>query len=183
MTFRAAISVLICALFLGACGGDDEPSQAIDYDKALAGAPPELADLYARGNELIPGGRDAFADELAKLRGYPVVANFWASWCLPCREEFPEFQAAAAEHGKRIAFIGVNTEDFDDAARTFLEDYPLPYPSVTDPDKEVQKDLGLVGLPGTAFYDEAGELLYLKQGPYTDEAQLQADIAKYAEPS
>ena len=60
-----------------------------------------------------------------------------------------------------------------------LDELPLPYPSVTDPDQQIKKELGLRGLPGTAFYDEEGELVYLKQGPYTSEAELNADIDKY----
>lgn len=169
----------VVVLALGGCGDDPQP-QTIDYSTALAEAPDELAALYERGDELIPGGIDAFEEQLGRLRGHPVVANVWASWCGPCREEFPEFQAAAAEFGTEVAFLGVDTEDNDDAARTFLDEYPLPYPSITDPDREVGDELRLVGLPGTAFYDERGELLYLKQGPYRSQEELFADITRYA---
>jgi thiol-disulfide isomerase/thioredoxin len=180
---KIAFLLLACVVLLACCGGcgEDEPeSRAIDYEKALADAPPALAKLYSEGDALIPGGGDAFEQQLAELRGHPVVANLWASWCIPCRDEFPEFQEAAARFGDRVAFIGINTEDFDDAAATFLEDYPVPYPSVTDPEKDVQKDVGLVGLPGTAFYDPEGELVHLKQGPYSSLEELTADIQRYA---
>lgn len=165
--------------------GDDAGAQgpesvAVDYERALAGAPPALAALYARGDALIDGGPEALEAELAKLDGHPVVVNVWASWCGPCREEFPYFQSLAAKRGDRVAFLGVDSQDADAAAETFLADYPLPYPSVTDPDKEVQNELGLVGLPGTAFYDSAGELAHLKHGPYLSEADLAADIDRYA---
>jgi thiol-disulfide isomerase/thioredoxin len=182
--FAFLLLVCVLALALAGCGGSgsDEggESQAIDYDEALADAPPKLAALYAQGDELIPGGRDAFEDELGRLRGYPVVANLWASWCIPCRDEFPEFQRAAARYGDRVAFLGVNTQDTDPAAETFLEDFPLPYPSVTDPDQEVKEDVDLVGLPGTAFYDRKGELIHLKQGPYQSLDELTGDIERYA---
>ena len=119
------------------------------------------------GDALIPGGLDAYEAELAKLEGHPVVVNLWASWCGPCRAEFPLFQRAAAEYGDRVAFLGVDSLDTDPAAETFLEQFPVPYPSVTDPDREIWDELRLRGLPGTAFYAADGELEYLRNGPYT----------------
>ena len=71
------------------------------------------------------------------MKGYPVVVNQWASWCGPCRAEFPWFQNASAKYGKKVAFLGVDSQDSDDAAKTFLGEYPVPYPSYTDPDKEI----------------------------------------------
>ena len=156
-------------------------SKAVDYDAALAGAPPALAKLYANGDEIIEGGVDEINRKLAEVRGHPAVVNVWASWCGPCRFEFPQFQAASAEHGDRVAFLGVDTEDPVDAANDFLDDFPLPYPSVSDPDSDYYKrDLDSIALPSTAFYDAGGNLLLVKQGPYGSEAELNADIERYA---
>jgi cytochrome c biogenesis protein CcmG/thiol:disulfide interchange protein DsbE len=172
---------------LAACGGGDDSgagnpeSEAIDYQKALANAPPALAKLYANGDEIIDGGVDELHSQLAKLRGHPVVVNVWASWCGPCRFEFPDFQAVSAERGDRVAFLGVDTDDSVEAANDFLAELPLPYPSVSDPDSDYYRgELDVVALPSTAFYDSAGELQYVKQGPYTSEEALNADIDKYA---
>ena len=71
------------------------------------------------------------------------------------------------------------SQDAPAAAEDFLAQLPLPYPSVSDPDAEIKDDLGIVGLPGTAFYDSEGELVHLKQGPYTSQEQLNADIDSY----
>lgn len=155
-------------------------SQATDYAKALAGAPPALARLYVNGDDLIDGGADELHAQLAQLEGYPVVVNVWASWCGPCRLEFPYLQKVAAARGDEVAFIGVDAFDDPAAARTFLDQLPLPYPSVSDPDEEVKKELRLRGYPGTAFYDSVGKLTYVKQGPYSSAAELDADIDKYA---
>jgi len=156
-------------------------SAASDYEEALADAPPPLAALYEQGDAIIDGGLDGYEAQLTDLRGHPVVVNFWASWCGPCRFEFPFFQSLAAERGTEVAFVGVDSDDAPAAAETFLEDFPLPFPSFGDPDKQIFDELSLRGLPATAFYDSGGELAFLKQGPYESEADLAADIERYAQ--
>jgi thiol-disulfide isomerase/thioredoxin len=178
----ALVAVAVASLMpLAGCGLDDEGSAGHpDYEKALAGAPPRLAALHAQANRLIPGGVEAYERRIAALRGFPVVVNVWASWCGPCRFEFPAFQDLSARYGKQVAFLGIDSEDSDDAARTFLREEPVPYPSYTDPDKEIAESIGAdLGLPDTAFYDRTGELVHLKQGPYDDHAELRADIERF----
>jgi thiol-disulfide isomerase/thioredoxin len=176
--------VLLAALAASGCGssqGSDYGGEHPNYSRALAGSPPPLAALHRQADRLLPGGRSAYEDRIAELRGYPVVVNVWASWCGPCRFEFPHFQRAAATYGKRVAFLGIDSQDSDDAASTFLEEALVPYPSYTDPDKDIADSLGAsLGLPDTAFYDRRGKLAYLKQGPYDDAAELRADIERYA---
>lgn len=174
----------ILALPFSGCGsseGGDYGGQHPDYAKALAGSPPPLAALHKQANRLLPGGVEAYRRRIEALAGYPIVVNVWASWCGPCRFEFPTLQKLSATYGKQVAFIGVDKQDSDDAAETFLEEEPLSYPSYTDPDQSIAKELGAtLGLPDTAFYDRQGQLVYLKQGPYTDHAELKADIEHYA---
>ncbi|HEX6230074.1 MAG TPA: TlpA disulfide reductase family protein [Solirubrobacterales bacterium] len=177
----AAASLLASAA--AGCGLDDgeEGGGHPDYDAALAGAPPRLAALHAQANRLLPGGVEAYERRIEELRGFPVVVNVWASWCGPCRFEFPAFQDVSAKYGKRVAFLGIDSEDSNDAARTFLRDMPVPYPSYIDPDREIAESIGAkLGLPDTAFYDRTGELVHLKQGPYADHAELRADIERFA---
>ena len=176
----AAIAILIGS-GCGADSGGDYGGQHPDYAKALAGSPPPLAALHGQADQLLPGGSEAFDKRLAALHGYPAVVNVWASWCGPCRFEFPTLQKLSAAYGKRVAFLGINSQDSDDAAKTFLAEAPVPYPSYTDPNQEIGGDIGATrGLPDTAFYDPQGKLVYLKQGPYTDHAELRADIEHYA---
>lgn len=176
-----ALATVLAALLLVACGSDegggDYGGAAPDYEEALAGAPEPLAALHGQANELLPGEAEAFEKRLGELEGYPVVVNKWASWCGPCRFEFPFFQNLAARYGKRVAFIGVDSGDSEDAARTFLREYPVPYPSYSDPDQEVAEVFNAtLGFPSTAFYDREGELKFLHQGVYEDQAALAADI-------
>lgn len=189
MTLRANLILVVLAAaalcsFAAGCGGSsggDYGGQHPDYATALAGSPAPLAALHKQANELLPGGQDAYEKRIAALRGYPIVANAWASWCVPCRQEFPVLQKLSARYGKRVAFIGINSEDADDAATTFLEEAPVPYPSYTDPDKNIAESLGpFRGFPDTAFYNAKGELVFFKQGPYTNDADLEADVRHYA---
>jgi cytochrome c biogenesis protein CcmG, thiol:disulfide interchange protein DsbE len=178
------VSCVILGLVIFGCGasqGGDYGGQHPNYARALAGSPAPLAALHRQADELLPGGKAAFEARLAKLRGHPAVVNVWASWCGPCRFEFPRFQQAAARYGRRVAFLGVDTEDSGGAASTFLEEAPVPYPSYADPHREIAESIGAsLGLPDTAFYDSRGRLVHLKQGPYDKEAELRADIERYA---
>jgi len=175
--------VAIAALLATGCGtatGGEYGGQHPDYAKALASAPAPLAALYRQGNRLLPGGTEAFERRLATLRGYPAVVNVWASWCGPCRFEFPILQKLSARYGKRVAFLGVNSQDSDAGAKTFLEEAPVPYPSYTDGDQGIADSIGARGLPDTAFYDRAGSLCYLKIGTFAKQAELAAYIQRFA---
>jgi cytochrome c biogenesis protein CcmG, thiol:disulfide interchange protein DsbE len=181
--FIALLALAPIALVAAGCGsssGNGDGGKPPDYERALAGAPPPLAALYAQANELLPGGVDAYEKRIAALEGYPIVVNAWASWCGPCRFEFPTLQKLSARYGKRVAFLGVDAEDDADAAMTFLNEEPVPYPSYSDPDKEIADSLGAVGFPDTAFYDRDGELVNLKQGPYVEHSELEEDVRRYA---
>jgi thiol-disulfide isomerase/thioredoxin len=179
-------TVLLAAVALAGCSGSSagNPSSRLSLDQAkqpIKGAPPQLAAIRTQANQLLPGGKDAFDARLAQLKGYPVVVNKWASWCGPCRFEFQAFQKVSAEYGKRVAFLGVNSEDSDDAAKTFLGEAPVPYPSYTDPSKDIFDAVGAtLGLPVTAFYNRKGEQVYLDLKPYYHTAELRADVERYA---
>jgi cytochrome c biogenesis protein CcmG, thiol:disulfide interchange protein DsbE len=176
---RLLVPLAAILIALGGCGTDDPESTPAD-EAAFKNAPKPIADLYAQQSELLDGGADAFKARLAKLEGYPVVVNKWASWCAPCRQEFPYFQRQAARFAKKVAFIGVDGNDNDDNARRFLEEYPVPYPSYKDPSLDIAEMLEGIAFPTTAFYDSKGKLAYSKQGAYASEDDLVEDIERYA---
>jgi cytochrome c biogenesis protein CcmG, thiol:disulfide interchange protein DsbE len=159
------------------------PEQPFDLQAAqreLAGAPAPLAALHHQSNELLEGGVRAFERRLDQLKGHPLVINKWASWCNPCRAEFPVFQQLATERGKQVAFLGLNAGDSADPARKFLDQYPVPFPSYEDPDEEIARELKApANYPITLFVDARGKTAFIHQGGYTSKEQLAADVDRY----
>jgi len=192
VNFDRRIRVLLClavlsAVAVGGCGGSGSgnPDSRLTQEQAKApipGAPPQLAEIRSQANQLLDGGTDAFDARLAQLRGTPVVVNKWASWCGPCRFEFPWFQTLAEKQGGQVAFLGVNSNDSSGSAQTFLSELPLPYPSYDDPDLKIAQDLGgpPQAFPTTTYYDRTGKQGFTHPGVYSSEADLTADVSRYA---
>jgi cytochrome c biogenesis protein CcmG/thiol:disulfide interchange protein DsbE len=104
----------------------------------------------------LDGNGELSSDELA---GHPVVLNFWASWCAPCREEAPLLEEKWREYEDQgVRFIGVVIRDTPESALRFAERFDLTYPMVFDPDRVLARKLGLIGLPQTFFIDSEGHL-------------------------
>lgn len=94
-----------------------------------------------------------------KLRGWPVVVNFWASWCVPCKAEAPLLVAAARKHSGKVAVLGLDTQDFSGDARDFLRRFKVNYISVRDGSGATNDTYGLTGLPETYFIDRRGRIV------------------------
>ena len=176
----------VLAVGLSQAGGGATPEAAPfdlrDARRQLAGAPRPLAALHEQSAELLGGGVPAFQARLDALEGHPVVINKWASWCNPCRAEFPAFQQVATRHGREIAFLGVNSHDSTQPARRFLARYPVPFPSYVDPDENIARALKApANYPVTVFLDARGDTAFIHQGAYRDSASLEADIDRYLE--
>jgi cytochrome c biogenesis protein CcmG/thiol:disulfide interchange protein DsbE len=129
----------------------------------------------------LPGGVDAFKKKIEQDRGKPIVVNKWASWCGPCRLEFPFFRDQAKKRKGEVLFIGVNSNDNRGDAEEFLKEEPVPYKHFEDPKLEIAAVFNAVqAFPSTAFYDSKGELAFVHQGGYRNEAELAEDIDRYA---
>ena len=105
----------------------------------------------------------ALADgELAldELRSTPIVLNFWASWCVPCREEAPVLQAGWQRWGgSGVLFLGLDMQDITSDARHFLSEFGITYPTIRDPLKDVATSYGATGVPETYFISGRGRVV------------------------
>jgi cytochrome c biogenesis protein CcmG, thiol:disulfide interchange protein DsbE len=185
---RAVIPLLAVALIvvivigLTQAGGKSEEPATPKFDlnaalRKLDGSPAPLAALHTQASKILDGG---FEDRLAALKGRPVVINKWASWCIPCRAEFPMFESVAAKRGTKIAFVGVNGSDKRPAAQSFLRQRPLPYPSYEDPHEAIARSIEApANYPITVFIDPRGKTAFIHPGSFRSESELNADIDRY----
>ncbi len=195
MTARRAIAALACLAVLGliAVGVSDLPGSspsgttaparltAAQTSALLAGSPPPLAALHEQGGLLLEGGARALRARLAALRGYPVVIDKWASWCVPCKAELGAFQRASARYGRRVAFIGIDSGDSSRAdALAFLRSLPVSYPSYYDPSGALGEQItDSPFTPVTVFIPPHGHP-FIYQGQFPNLAKLNNDIQRYA---
>jgi thiol-disulfide isomerase/thioredoxin len=147
----------------------------------LSGSPPPLAALHAQANQLLPGGLGALRTRLAAFRGTPVVINKWASWCEPCRAEFPVFQHVSVSQGKHVAFIGVDSGDTSRSdALSFLHTLPVSYPSYYDRSGQAGATItDSTFTPVTVFINRSGSK-FIHQGPFSSVAKLEQAVKRYA---
>jgi len=152
---------VLAVLAVGAVAGIGASRSSDPEDRvAVEGAAPSF-DLPLVGAE---GDRVRLAD----FAGRPVVVNFWASWCVPCRKEMPALQAAAERLEGQVAFVGVNHQDGQGPAAEFEREAGVTYPSGSDLDGGVARDFGVVGLPTTVLVDARGRIVARSLGELTD---------------
>lgn len=119
-----------------------------------------------------PGGGTL---RLSDLQGSPVILNFWASWCFPCRAEIPELVAAYEEYRERgLVIVGVNLQEADDTVLDFAADFGIEFPIAIDRDGELGDSwrLGgpIKGIPTSYFIDATGVVRDRYFGPMTEDA-------------
>lgn len=102
---------------------------------------------------------------LSELQGRPVLLNFWASWCPPCRAEMPDLQDFHTRYGDQVTVLGINWAEDLETVRAFLERYGITYPNVLDPQGRAFVMYRLTGLPTSFFLDEQGIIRGVWLGP------------------
>jgi cytochrome c biogenesis protein CcmG/thiol:disulfide interchange protein DsbE len=114
---------------------------------------------------------------LTELRGTPIVLNFWASWCDPCRAEAPLLERGWRDAGRRgVLFVGLDMQDARDDAREFLREFSITYPNVREAGDETSRRYGMTGIPETFFISARGQVVGHVIGAITP-GQLRAGVA------
>lgn len=123
---------------------------------------------------LIKGGDFHLGDH----KGKPILINFFASWCLPCREEAPVLEKISREYGARgVVFLGIAVDDTDEKMKDFMAKYGVTFPVGLDKTAVIQKSFGLYGIPTTYFINKQGMINYFHSGSVTEEL-LQHELDK-----
>jgi cytochrome c biogenesis protein CcmG/thiol:disulfide interchange protein DsbE len=162
----AAIALVAVVAFLPL--GRSEPERVVVGGSPLFEKPAPEIDLATAD-----GGRVRLSD----LRGRPVLVNFWATWCIPCREEFPLMVQAYARHrSDGLEILGVLHDDSVEAARSFAAEHGATWPILDDAQDAAWRDYLGVGPPQSYFIDREGIVRAFSLGPFT-ETGLTAQLA------
>lgn len=107
---------------------------------------------------------------LSDLKGKTILLNFWASWCMPCRQEAGALESAWQKYkDKDVIFIGVNVWDESSNAQSYLDQFGSGYTNALDPQEEIQVNYGIGGVPETFFIDSLGNVRDKFTGPLTEQ--------------
>lgn len=146
-----------------------------EYLDKRAEAHPEIEapELGYRAPDLVLSDFEGHDVRLSRYRGTPVLLNFWATWCPPCRAEMPDLQAFHERYGGRIVVLGVNWNDDLSDARAFLEEYGVTYPNLIDRQGKAFVKYRLTGLPTSFWIDEQGVIRGVWYGAMTTATMVQ----------
>jgi cytochrome c biogenesis protein CcmG, thiol:disulfide interchange protein DsbE len=179
----AALSLFVALLAYGLIVA--APSTTISQSLAEGEAPPapsfdlEVLDAGGLPQPLEQSVGTAIGDgqlALSELEGTPVMLNFWASWCTPCREEAPTLQRGWERFGPDgVLLLGLNMQDARDDARGFIDEFGFTFPTIRDPSNDVARSYGAAGIPETYFISARGLVVAHMIGVMSED-QLKAGV-------
>jgi cytochrome c biogenesis protein CcmG/thiol:disulfide interchange protein DsbE len=146
--FLLLVAVLVAAVLSSCTRSADEQSGA--------GLVAESKPFPRLSGPAVGGG----TFDTTKLAGKPFVLNVWATWCGPCAREQPALRLLQQHYGDRVGFLGIDYRDDSSAAKAWLEQFGVGYPSLSDPSGRYAKDLGFPFLPDTYVVDATGTIRF-----------------------
>lgn len=157
------LALVLGALGAGGCGHNAASSEAPPVSLAAGQqkASPNFSLVDYAGKR----------HQLSEFRGKPVLLNFWASWCGPCRQEMPELAQSAQLYQDQIQFVGINLAERDapSVSRDLLERNKISYPNLLDTEGSVANAFGIMVIPTSFLLDSQGQVVEKIQGPLTQQ--------------
>jgi len=156
--------MLTLGLLVSGCSAGSEPSEA------QVG---ELAPKFQLQN------LDGQSVALSKFRGKPVVLNFWATWCPPCRDEMPYIQEIYNEWSdKGLVVLAINYGESASRVKKFVQYYGLSFPVLLDTKQDVAQKYNVRGIPTTFFIDKDGIIQDMKVGAFQSKEEIESSLSK-----
>ena len=153
--------VLVLAFVWTGCGGpaqsQSEAIQAPDFKLSL-----------------LNGGETYLSD----FSGKPVMLNFWATWCPPCREEMPYLQQIHEQRSADVVVLTVNMAENAGDVEEFIREFGLSFPVLLDSNGDVAQQYGVRAIPTTFFIDKSGILQGVKIGAFRNIAEIESELEK-----
>jgi cytochrome c biogenesis protein CcmG/thiol:disulfide interchange protein DsbE len=130
-------------------------------------------------DEPLPRLEGGGSESLADYRGRWVLVNFWASWCIPCKDEAPALEKFQRQNeGPTFTVLGIDSRDLTDDGREFVRRYGLSYPQLRDGDGNAAHDYGTTGVPENFLVDPRGKVRWMLPAP-VDEEYLRDQVAPF----
>ena len=161
--FSLILAILMLASFVSCSKNGDETTDLTESDNTPAHTHGEEDVEPDPAPDFTVYGKDGKTVKLSDMKGTPVVLNFWASWCPPCKAEMPEFDQIAKEYEGKVAFMMVNLTDgqseTQSSAQAFIDSMGYTFPVYFDLDSDAAYKYGVQSIPTTYFIDAQGNLI------------------------
>jgi cytochrome c biogenesis protein CcmG/thiol:disulfide interchange protein DsbE len=165
LTALGVVAAGLIALWLLAIPLASTPTGSPSASSVVVGGSPLLGKPLP---DLVLQDLDGGTVRTADLRGRPLIVNIWASWCVPCRDEFPLLVGANGEYrDEGLAVLGIIRRDDPEAARRFAAEQGATWPMLLDPDESGYRALIGIGVPQTYFVDAEGIVRWVNLGPFS----------------
>ncbi len=137
-----------------------QPTNTINPDVVSSVPTASFSDAAFPAPDFTLTALDGTTYTLSQLRGTPVIINFWATWCGPCRAEMPDLQEIAARYEEKLILLGINQNESAEQVQAYVDEIGVTFPILMNPTDAVLADYTVMGLPQTLVVNPQGMVIY-----------------------